>query len=210
MGNEYRQKNQSIPILIAVASVFTISILVYQQYVDSRRFLIAESPAGKYQVRLFGQKERPIWFTVSVYFDAQRYGEPFWDKELLHSGDAMDISFELGWPNLRWPAENALQFYREEDFLVGSADEIRIINDSERQAKRIRVESTTKILVFELEPGSSLVFATPRSKGDNCYLYIEVDSGIDRFRSSDIKAENSGLCKYRDIYIREGAVEILH
>ena len=64
-------------------------------------------------------------------------------NQYLHSGDWMDISFELAYPNHRWRSENILHFYREEDFRNRDRGPIvaTLINDTDQVIEYLKLES---------------------------------------------------------------------
>src|SRR5215213_1569203 len=78
-------------------------------------FLTTSSPNGTYVVRLFGQKDRPKVPMVSheVVFSVTREGKALSADNFFHSGDWLDPSFDLIYPQHSWVKENVLHFYRE-------------------------------------------------------------------------------------------------
>lgn len=202
--------NRLTKVFLATVAALLISYVAYGIWLDGRLFQTLSSPTGEYSVRLFGQKERPIWLTVNVYYQVLKGGKPYLERELLHSGDAMDISFELGWPNSCWIRENVLEFYRSEDLSRGSNDEIEILNESGRQIKRVRLETGSKILAFDIEPGSCFLVTVPKPKGDYCSLWIEAEFGDFAIRASDVQRKNSANCGFRRLVIREEGIEAIY
>jgi len=122
-------------------------------------FLVTSSPLQTYTVKLTGQKERPRFFTVEVRFDAYRQGSPIWMNQYLHSGDWMDISFELAYPDHHWRSENILHFYREENFRNRDRGPTvaTLINDTDQVIEYLKLESEDIFLIFDLHPHSKAV-----------------------------------------------------
>lgn len=193
--------------LAVIASLF-VSYFVYGIWLDSRLIQTLDSPSGNYSVRLFGQKERPILLTVSIYFEVLKGGKSYWNTELLHSGDAMDLSFELGWPESRWVQENVVEFYRPEDLAGNTGDQLEVVNLSERPLKHLRIESGSKVLAFDIEPGASVLVAIPKAKGDYCSTWMEAHFvGPEPLRTSDSQQKDSGNCALRRFIIREDGIK---
>jgi hypothetical protein len=64
-------------------------------------FLTTTSPSGAYTVNLTGQKERPMWPFVAhtVQFNVLKNNRSILSDKYLHSGDWMDTSYEISFPN---------------------------------------------------------------------------------------------------------------
>ncbi|CAN5645283.1 hypothetical protein BH24ACI2_BH24ACI2_11770 [soil metagenome] len=116
-----------LPVFVLFGAVL-VSLVFYNVYVRSTPFFTTSSPAGTYMVNLTGQKERPHIFTVEVRFNVLKNGKPFWSDQYLHSGDAFDLSFEVGYPDCRWLGENILRFYHEKDFNAGKPQVVIVVN----------------------------------------------------------------------------------
>lgn len=138
---------------VLLATLLT-SMALYRIFGRPSVFASISSPHGTYKVNLTGHKKRPVFFTNEVRFHVLKSGQPFVTDQYLHSGDAFDLSFESGYPDYRWPAENILQFYREQNFTEGPPDTLIIINKATRAIKYLRVLSTDKFLLFDLQPGT--------------------------------------------------------
>ncbi len=111
-----RISKKTVKSLIFIAlflGTLTLSLALYKFFVNRSPFLVTASPKGTYIVKLTGQKERPYFFTNEVRFHVFKSEEPFLINKHLHSGDAFDLSFELGYPNYQWLDENVLHFYNE-------------------------------------------------------------------------------------------------
>lgn len=138
-------------------------------------FATLQSPAGTYHVELYGHPERPYWSTSEVGSVVRKEGEIFWPYETLHTGDAMDISFELRWPNYRWVQDNILQLYSEEELSDPRRQKIAVVNDSDEVIPRLMIFCTDKFLVFDFQPESRLQLSCSPPKGDSEDVYVSAE-----------------------------------
>jgi len=160
-------------IIIAFAGIVLASAL-YKIVAEPPVFFTTHSPLGLYTVHLSGQKERPAWFTVEVGFDVLKEGQLFWTDQHLHSGDAMDLSFEAGWPDHRWIGENVVQLYREKNFIeFKNEQEIILANKTNRLVRNLRISCLDKFLVFDLQPGSEMRLSASPPKGDLSGIWVK-------------------------------------
>jgi hypothetical protein len=87
-----------------------------------------------------------------VRVDVLKRGQPFASDIWLHSArNPFDLSFEAGFPQLRWPSDNLVEFYRQQYFEKGS-DVLAVRNSSSQRIRYIRLQSVNKFLLFDLEP----------------------------------------------------------
>lgn len=153
--------------------VVTIALLVLYKTNKPSVFLTTQSPKENYTVILTGQKERPRFFTAEVHFQVLKNGKPFWTEQYLHSGDAFDLSFEIGYPDYRWLDENILHFYNQENFRKGNPQILFVVNKTNKVVKYLKLEAWDKFLFFDIQPGSETkLFASP-PKGDYPSVAIE-------------------------------------
>src|SRR5687768_5016291 len=125
----------------ALCAAIWISLVLYDAAVESKPFFVTFSPGGTYTVKLTGRKQRPFLFTNTVNYHALKNGQPFVPSTYIHSGDFMDVSFELEYPDHRWLSENCLQLYREQYFTDGSPDTLVISNRTGEVLKHLKVMS---------------------------------------------------------------------
>jgi hypothetical protein len=150
----------------ALFGAIWISMALYDAAVESNPFFTTSSPEGTYTVKLTGQKQRPFFFTNTVNYQVLKNGQPFLPSTYIHSGDAMDISFELAYPNHRWLSENILHLYREEYFNYGKPDTLVVVNRTGQVIKHLKVASEDQFLFFDLQPGAEIKLLNSRSRGD--------------------------------------------
>jgi hypothetical protein len=162
--------------LLCVGALLTaviISLALYFLGLRSSAFLSTTSPGGIYTVNLTGQKGRPLFLTNEVRFSVSKHGEPVvWDRH-LHSADALDLSFEAGYPNYRWLGETVLQFYREDYFNAAPPDTLVIVNKAGRVIKWLRVQSVDKFLLLDLQPASEISLPNSAPRGSSKEIYVE-------------------------------------
>jgi len=153
--------------IVGLIGVSLLSLILYRASSEFSEFLTTSSPNGTYRVSLTGRKGRPVLgLTSEVRFAAFKDGELFVPKKYLHSGDSFDLSFEAGYPNHRWLRENVLQFYREEYFIKDRLDTVIVTNKTSEKIRYLRVQSTDKFLLFDVEPSFSMELAASPPRGD--------------------------------------------
>src|SRR5678815_4508899 len=94
----------------------------------SQEFLTTTSPDHTYTVRLKGSKGRPLIVPNEVRAEVSKAGQLFVSDIWLHRAeDSFDLSFEAGFPEVRWLTDNIVEFYRPEYFNQG-ADSLTVEN----------------------------------------------------------------------------------
>ena len=165
-----------LKLLIFIGGLFGASILTFALYkisINRSSFLVTSSPKGTYTVELTGQKERPYFFTNEVRFHVLKNEKLFLRNKYLYSGDSFDLSFELGYPNYEWLNENALHFYDGKKFNAGKPDTLIIFNKTDKMIKYLRVQSTDKFLLFNIQPGSETKISVTNFSKE--YLWVDVE-----------------------------------
>jgi hypothetical protein len=133
-------------------------------------FMTQVSPGGTYEVLLSGEPWRPLFLTNKVYFEVRVNQDQYLTERLLHSSDAFDLSFELGFPDNEWAYENVLHLYSKERMLRGRDDMVTIFNSSHKQIKYMKVESDDKLLIFDLLPGSKIAQSITGGGSDHQWI----------------------------------------
>lgn len=135
-------------------------------------FLKTTSPQKTYAVELTGNKGRAFVLPNEVRADVFKLGQPFAANLWLHSAsDAFDLSFEAGFPHVRWVSESAIEFYRAEYFEKGS-DSLQVSNRGEKSIKYLRVQSVNTFLLFDIQPGTSALLKIPAPRGDRQWIAV--------------------------------------
>lgn len=158
----------------AICLVLIISLLVYRWVTPDPVFFTTSSPRGTYTIELSGRKERAVLpISQTVHFSTLKNGKPLLSNKYLHSGDWLDPSFEILYPDHRWVGENILKFYREENSSKGSQDSIVISNQTGKVINYLRVTSNDLFLLFDVQPGSETKLSVSPSMGDLRWISVE-------------------------------------
>ncbi len=197
-------------LLCVLVGIFLLAVACYGSAVKTI-FLSTSSPNGTYTVNLTGRKERPVFFTNEVRFDVLKNGKPFVSDQFLHSGDAMDLSFESGYPDYRWVDQNILHFYRGQNFNGSKPDALVVVNNTDKVIKYLIVYSTDKFLIFDLKPHSETNLLTSQSRGDSNGFSVKGEfaegGNFENGASFKIRKELRGPFTYH-IYITDGKLTI--
>ena len=138
----------------------------------TQEFLTTTSPDHTYTVRLKGSKGRPLIIPNEVKADVSKVGQLFVSDIWLHQAeDSFDVSFEAGFPHVRWIADNTVEFYRLDSFDRG-ADSLTVENNTGKLIKYLRVQSENKFLIFELGSGKSISLKIPAARGDSQWIAV--------------------------------------
>jgi hypothetical protein len=144
--------------IIILLIVLAAGVVTYKWMFESV-WLTTSSPNKTYTVELTGNKGRggliiPSVVGYKVFKDSQIMAKNSW----VHSGDWMDISFELAYPEHAWVSENVIRFWRnphipeEKD----KFDVLLISNDTDKTIKYLEVKARDMFFVFDLQPNSTL------------------------------------------------------
>ena len=138
----------------------------------TQEFLTTTSPDHTYTVRLKGSKGRPLIIPNEVRADVSQGRTLFVSDIWLHRAeDSFDLSFEAGFPEVRWLTDNIVEFYRPEYFDQG-ADSLTVENNAGKLIKYLRVQSGNKFLIFELGSGKSISLKIPAARGDSQWIAV--------------------------------------
>lgn len=132
---------------------------------------------------------------MEVRFHVLKNGKPFLPNQYLHSGDSEDMSFEMGNPNHRWINESTIQFYREQYFNDSPPDNLVVVNNTSEIIKYTKIESLDKLLLFDLQPGSTTKIITPRPRGDSKWVDVVGEFADGR----KIMGTNKNLPRQKDL-----------
>jgi hypothetical protein len=182
-------------ILIAIVVVLVLIGALFGTYILNRTvfsasdILTSSSPAGTYAVTLSGQSERPSFPAVehTVYFRVVKDGKPFINGKYFHSGDWLDPSFSILYPQHSWLSENILHFYGEESSQRRTAGTALVTNKSDKPIRYLKVVSDDAYLLFDLQPGSTTSIKIPSA--NSSLLYINVEGEF----SDNVKIEEVGV-----------------
>ena len=156
-----------------------VGITVYWRSTYYRVWLSSTSPNGKYTVELTGDKGRGGFFIPSmVKYNVLVDGKQLTRDRLVHSGDAMDISFELAYPEHAWIDERTLRFWSNRHRREDQLDTLLISNNTNKKIKFLRIKAWDMFFVFDVQPNSRLKLAfTHRSEGQGISAEGEFEDG---------------------------------
>lgn len=161
--------------LVTVGAILFVSVLGVRAWISKKTavFTSTTSPQNTYTVNLKGAKGRPLLIPYWVHADVYKMGEPYVADVFLHEAwDALDLSFELGFPEIRWPANNVVEFYRSET-IAGGNDLIIVQNRSGKLVTCLSIDVESKFLVVDMKPGSSLSLKVPKLRGNSQWMALE-------------------------------------
>jgi|SRR5687767_16023309 len=165
--------------LVSVAVILFVSVLGVRAWINKKTavFTSTTSPQHTYTVNLKGAKGRPLLIPYTVSADLFKTGEPYVTDVRLHEAwDAFDLSFEAGFPEIRWPANNVVEFYRPEYFEDGN-NLLIVQNRSGKPVKCLFIDAVSKFLAVDIRPGASLSLRVPKPRGD--WQWIGLEGALD-------------------------------
>lgn len=154
--------------LIALIITLTIGIIIYRLLLKPHAWLSTSSPNETYTVELTGDKSRPSFLAIEheVDFNVLKNGNRFIENARAHSGDWMDISFELAYPEHAWINENVLRFWRNPERPDKAAyDTMLIFNETGKTIRYFRINSKDMFLVFDMQPNSTIKLSPSSQSG---------------------------------------------
>lgn len=161
-------------LLVVFAAAMISGVLIVRTTSQPEVFLTITSPNGNYTVSLAGQKDRPKLPFVSheVRFSVTKEGKETSTNNFLHSGDWLDPSFALWYPQHKWITENGLQFYKEEFFNDGQRERISVQNKTDKVIEYLRVTSIDSFLLFDIPPGATTTLTVSPPRSDNRWISV--------------------------------------
>src|SRR5829696_1819241 len=190
------------------------SVTVFQAIRPGEPFLSTTSPQGTYTVQLTGQQDRPrIPFVEhEVRFSVTRDEKAHLANKFLHSGDWMDPSFELWYPEHSWLNEHVLQFYKKEFRSDGAQESVLVVNKTSETILYLRVASVDTFLILDAAPGSATTLTVSAPRTDSRWISVEGEFAGGR----SIKREGVGFAIPKGqkgpfvyhVYVNENGVAI--
>ncbi len=168
-----------LPKIIILLIVLAAGVVIYRWMLAV--WLTTSSPNKTYTVELTGDKGRggliiPSVVGYKVFKDSQIMAKNSW----VHSGDWMDISFELAYPENAWVSENVLRFWRNPHMPAekDKFDVLLISNDTDKTIKYLEVKARDMFLIFDLQPNSTLkLSSTHQSWSYGIWIEGEFEDG---------------------------------
>ena len=142
-------------------------------------WLSTTSPNQKYTVELTGDKGRGGLILYAVVKYNILVNEKLVTRDrVLHYGDAMDISFELAYPEHAWIGDNVLRFWSNRHRNEDNLDTLLISNNTNKVIRFIRIKTWDMFFVFDIQPRSTLKLGfTHRSEGKGISVEGEFEDG---------------------------------
>ena len=170
--------------LMAVVGVFLVTmvagIMIHWRFAHYGVWLSTTSTNNKYTVELTGDKGRGGFLVYAVVkYNLLKNGQLLIKDQVAHSGDSMDISFELAYPEHAWINENTLRFWRNPDRPADSRlDTLLISNNTDKVIKFLRIRARDMSFVFDIQPHSQarLPFSQ-QSEGNDIWTEGEFEDG---------------------------------
>ena len=169
--------------MLTGAAVLVVSlaagVIIHWWFAESVVWLSSTSPNQKYTVELTGDKGRGgLLINSVVKYNILVDGKLLTRDRLAHYGDAMDISFELAYPEHAWIDENTLRFWSTRHRREDSLDTLLISNSTDKAIRFLRIKAWDMFFVFDVQPRSQLkLWFTHRSEGKGISVEGEFENG---------------------------------
>ena len=159
--------------LLAFLVTLVGATAIYWRLTYYRVWLSSTSPNGKYTVEMTGDKGRGGIVTYAVVkYNLLVDGKPLTRDRLAHYGDAMDISFELAYPEHAWVDEKTLRFWSNHHRREDNLDTLVIANNTAKKIKFLRLKTWDLFFVFDIQPNSKLKLDLT-DKSENKHISVE-------------------------------------
>ena len=164
-------------------SVFLVTLvassIIHSRFAHERVWLSTTSPNQKYMVELTGDKGRGgLLFYSTVKYNIVVDGKVLTKDRVVHYGDAMDISFELAYPEHAWIDANTLRFWSNRHRREDNLDTLLLSNNTDKAIKFLRIKTDDLFFLFDLQPRSELkVSITHRSEGKGFSVEGQFEDG---------------------------------
>ena len=162
--------------------VVTLSIgfIAYSWFSESPAWLSTTSPNHTFTVELTGDKGRGGFIIDSVVkYRLLKNGNVFVKDRVAHSGDWLDISFELAYPEHAWIGENVMRFWRKPNRIEEDrSDALLISNESYKTVRYLRIKTKDMFFLFDIQPRSAMKLSfTHQFEGNYIWCEGEFEDG---------------------------------
>ena len=174
--------NRAIAVLTVAAvlvGTLSVGIIIHRWFAEPAVWLSSTSANHKYTVELTGDKGRGGLLIPSVVkYNILVDGNPLTRDRLAHSGDAMDISFEIAYPEHAWIDNNTLRFWSNRHRREDNLDTLLISNNTQKVVRFLRITAWDMFFVFDVQARSQLKLSfTHRSEGKGISVEGEFEDG---------------------------------
>lgn len=146
--------NKFIALVVTLAVALTAGVVAHRLFFKPLVWLSTSSPGRTYTAELTGNKSRSFYHAVR--FNLTRNGQTVVRNAHAHSGDWMDVSFELAYQQHAWVSENALRFWRNPDVPEKKSDTLLVSNSTGKEIRYLKINAKDMFLIFEVESESTL------------------------------------------------------
>lgn len=171
------KKAKRLLIVLIVCGTLGVGLWTLWDLITTARpvFLTTTSPSETYTVSIAGQKDRPYLPVLvnTVRFSVTKNSETFLVNQYLHSGDWLDPSFAMLYPQYKWANENDLHLFREEYFSGGEPVRLIVKNSSGETIKYLLIDTHDAHLLFDVQSNSQIELKVPPARGDLFYVGVE-------------------------------------
>jgi len=164
---------------VVLAMTFQIGLVVYWCLDNPTVWLSTVSPNRKYTVELTGDKGRGGLLIDSVVnYNVLKDGNAFVVGRRAHSGDWLDISFELAYPEHAWINDNTLRFWREPDRAKDRRSDLLLVsNNTDKVIRFLRVRTKDMFFVFDIPPNSKARLSFTHDSQNDFWAEGEFEDG---------------------------------
>ncbi len=176
MKRSYRFLALLIVAVSLVVGILSSVLIVRWWFAEPPVWLSTSSPNSTYTVELTGDKGRGGFFIDSVVrYNLMKNEQLLVKDQVAHRGDALDISFELAYPEHTWVKENVLRFWRNPDRPQDAGtDQLLITNDTNKVINYLQIKSADMFFVFDVQPDSNLRLLFSHQSGAN-WIWCKVE-----------------------------------
>ena len=176
--NRHKLIGFAVGVSIFLATL-VVGVIINSRFANARVWLSTTSPNQKYTVELTGDKGRGgLLFYSTVKYNILVNGRVVTKDRVVHYGDAMDISFELAYPEHAWIDANTLRFWSNHHRREDNLDTLLVSNNTDKAVKFLRIKTWDLFFVFDLRPRSELKLPfTHRSEGKSISVEGQFEDG---------------------------------
>lgn len=180
-GSALEKKEMSkIPKFIIFILAIAIGFFTYKWTFESV-WLTTSSPHKTYTVEFTGDKGRGGFIIPSfVGYKVIKAGNIIARNSSVHSGDWMDISFELAYPQHDWIDENVLRFWGDSNLPEqrNKFDTLLISNETDRAISHLEVKAKDLFLIFDIPPHTTMKLSSShQTEGTGFWTQGAFDDG---------------------------------
>jgi hypothetical protein len=142
---------------------------------EAQPFLSISSPDKTYSITFSGQRDRPTFpfKDHSVYMEIRKAGEFVRRSTKFLSGDWLDPSFDMLFPNHQWIGNNTLLLYRDQYRQDTALDTVEVINSSDITVRYLGIRSQDCAILLDIKPHSTTTFQISGARGDSKSVFVE-------------------------------------